>query len=339
MLSTNKAQALTCGHKTFGVKWLFEHPATHQLSATVDTNTARSPKRFYTAKPLPAMVMSTLLKINILSILMISCQFDSQESRKKSQMDYQEKWDYYFCKVDDKKGSIYMDFGYKDIAPIKNYSKAYWITLSMNNPRPDGLSSTEESEKLFEIEDGLLIALSSHLDYKYVGRLTNDSKRFFYFYVKDTILIDKIVADYMVKYQDYQYELDYREDKNWNIYFDFLYPSPKEHQSLLNRHVIDNLKKGGDKLTKSREVDHWIYFKTAKDRQLFLDKIESDGFTVVDKRHDKKWGEYSYSLHIKRVDYVDWSNVDDYVLYLWQIASETNGDYDGWETQIVTEDE
>ena len=39
-------QAITCGHKTFGVKWLFEHLATHQLYTTVDTNAARSPKRF-----------------------------------------------------------------------------------------------------------------------------------------------------------------------------------------------------------------------------------------------------------------------------------------------------
>ncbi len=37
---------LTCGHKTFGVKWLFGHPATHQGLVTVDTNAARSPKRF-----------------------------------------------------------------------------------------------------------------------------------------------------------------------------------------------------------------------------------------------------------------------------------------------------
>ena len=42
----NNKLVLTCGHKTFGVKWLFGHPATHQLSATVDTNAARSPKRF-----------------------------------------------------------------------------------------------------------------------------------------------------------------------------------------------------------------------------------------------------------------------------------------------------
>jgi hypothetical protein len=39
-------RGITCGHKTFGVQWLFEHPATHQGLVTVDSNAARSPKRF-----------------------------------------------------------------------------------------------------------------------------------------------------------------------------------------------------------------------------------------------------------------------------------------------------
>ena len=48
MNGINKIRHITCGHKTFGVKWLFEHTATHQLSATVDTKAARSPRRrFY----------------------------------------------------------------------------------------------------------------------------------------------------------------------------------------------------------------------------------------------------------------------------------------------------
>lgn len=45
----NEHQLTTSGHKTFGVQWLFQRTTTHQLSATVDTNAARSPKRFYTA--------------------------------------------------------------------------------------------------------------------------------------------------------------------------------------------------------------------------------------------------------------------------------------------------
>jgi len=43
-------QLTTCGHKTFGVKWLFKHTTTHQLLFTVDTNAARTPKRFIPQK-------------------------------------------------------------------------------------------------------------------------------------------------------------------------------------------------------------------------------------------------------------------------------------------------
>lgn len=269
---------------------------------------------------------------------MTSCQLGKQDETNYRDMDYQEKWDFYFCQVDDKKGSIYLDFGYKDIAPIADLTNAYWITLYMNNPRTDGLSSSDESERLFEIEDGLIAALSDKANFKYVGRLTNDSKRFLYLYVSDSILIDKIVSEYMIRYQDYQFDVDSRVDKNWSIYLDFLYPSPKEYQSLMNRRVIEQLEDGGDNLTKTREVYHWIYFKTNRDRELFLDKISSDGFSIVDKRFDENWGDFPYSLQIKRADRVDWNSVDDYVLYLWDLARETNGDYDGWETQIMTGD-
>ena len=46
MNGINKIRLITCGHKTFGVKWLFEPTTTHQLSATMDTKAAHSPKRF-----------------------------------------------------------------------------------------------------------------------------------------------------------------------------------------------------------------------------------------------------------------------------------------------------
>ena len=39
-------QLTTGGHKTFGVKFLFEHTATHQLLLSVDTNAASNSQRF-----------------------------------------------------------------------------------------------------------------------------------------------------------------------------------------------------------------------------------------------------------------------------------------------------
>jgi len=38
-----------------------------------------------------------------------------------------------------------------------------------------------------------------------------------------------------------------------------------------------------------------------------------------------------------REDKVDYDSVDEYVLPLWSLAVEHDGNYDGWETGIVTD--
>jgi len=250
---------------------------------------------------------------------------------------HKEKWDFYFTNVDDKLGSIYLDLGLKSIAPIKSQPNVMWISIKMNNPREDGLSSQEESSKLFDIEDKLVDALKQKFDLTFVGRLTSDFKRDLYFYIGSSTLYEKTISETMVIFPNYQFDYGIKEDSEWGGYFDFLYPSPPQYQSMQNRLVVEQLEKGGDKLEKERQVDHWIFFKTDSDRETFLDKIKSDGFGIVLSDYDKSFGEFPYRLHIKRVDKVDLNSVDQYVLYLWNLANECNGDYDGWETSIEKE--
>ena len=188
-------------------------------------------------------------------------------------MSYQEKWDFYFCRVDNKKASIYLDLGYEEIAPVENMHNIAWLTLHMNNPRTDGLSSSEESGILFVIEDELIKMLNNKYKIIYVGRLTNDSKRFIYFYIGDELLVDKSISDFMLQYPNYTYDYDIKEDADWNDYLDFLYPGPKEFQSMMNRRLIDQLREAGDELIEEREVNHWIYFKTEQDRDSFLQNL------------------------------------------------------------------
>ena len=98
--------------------------------------------------------------------------------------------------------------------------------------------------------------------------------------------------------------------------------------------MVDNLEKNGDTLTKARPVDHWIYFKSEKGRNEFLSKIETLNFNIIGKDETTSFGDFPYKLHISRVDNVAHDVVDDYVLELWELAQECNGDYDGWETSV-----
>jgi uncharacterized protein (TIGR01619 family) len=247
---------------------------------------------------------------------------------------HEEDWDFYFCNVEDIIGSFFVDLGLKQIAAQNDKPNLVWVSLKMNNPKPDGLSSEEEFDRLSAIEDRLQEFLSNKHKTLYAGRLTTNGYRNYYFYLGDPILHDKTISEALVAYPDYSYDFGMNEDENWKTYFEFLYPDPRQYQSIQNRKVVDNLEKGGDPLTKARPVDHWIYFKTENDRNTFLSKIKDLNFSIVDQRKINSRDGHPYSLQISRIDLVDYNSVDDYTLLLWELATESDGDYDGWETSI-----
>lgn len=258
--------------------------------------------------------------------------FKKKETVETKQV-YQPEWDFYFSNVDDKFSSIAVDLALNKIAPIESQPNLVWVSITMNNPRPDGLSSTEESGTLADIEDAIADSLMNKFGATQCGRLTSNNFRNLYFFFGDSTLYDKAISDVMIAFPNYQYDYGIKEDPEWSGYFDFLYPLPNQMQSILNRRVIDNLESHGDGLTKERPVFHWMYFKSDSDRNKLLESIEIDNFEIVNKSHDDSY-EYPYGLQISRVDKVDLKSVDEYVLKLWKLTNEVGGDYDGWETSI-----
>lgn len=248
------------------------------------------------------------------------------------------EWDFYLSNVDDVVGSFYIDLGLVKIAPLADYRYLVWISVKMNDPKIDGLSSKEESNILFQIEDHLIEAINKKHRAVFTGRLTSNNRREFYFYFSDPFLHDKTIADAMVAFPGYDYDFEEKVDAKWEHYLDFQYPLPSQIQSIQNRKVLDQLEKNGDKLVKERQVDHWLFFENSADRDVFLEKIKDDGFQIVANDHDIVFGEKPYRLRIARVDKVGPNDIDNYTLYLSGIAQECNGEYDGWETSVEKED-
>ena len=278
------------------------------------------------------------LTLNLLGIFNNSlgqsqANFQSTIQQPKT-VDYKAEWDFYFSNVDNKPSSLSVDLGLYKVAPIEGKPNFIWISIKMNQALANGLSSSGESELLSKIEDNLVRKINSKFYSTYVGSLTSNGNKDFYFYVGDTTFYEKVLSEFTRTYPDYKINYGLKTDENWSGYFNFLYPSPQQFQSIQNRRIIDQLEKNGDKLTKMRDVDHWIYFNTKTDRDHFLKKIMYDGFTIVSQDYDKTSGGLPYKLHIKRIDKVDWNSVDGYVIYLWELANKFNGVYDGWETSL-----
>ncbi|MFC0345879.1 DUF695 domain-containing protein [Epilithonimonas hispanica] len=247
------------------------------------------------------------------------------------QKKYPEEWNFYLTSIEDKPASIYLNLALQQLAPIKEKSNLCWVSLKLKSPTENGLTTNEESEILFKIEDKILETINPK-NSLYIGRLTNNGYRDFYFYSKDSKVFKSETEKISKQYSNYEISVFSKEDKNWDSYFE-LYPNEMDLQSISNRSVLENLEKNGDNLTKPREVFHWIYFKNENDLKNYIQIVTKENFEIVNNDLIKE-NKLPYSLQIKRIDKVGYDDIDDYTLYLWRLAKENNGDYDGWETSV-----
>lgn len=258
---------------------------------------------------------------------------NNMNGQSNSNEEYQPDWAFYFSNVDDKHSSISTDLGLTKVAPIRTQPYIVYISIKMKSPREDGLSSSEEASILWEMEDEVNANLEAqNAEFTSVGRLTSSGFRDLYFFGSNAMIMEKIIDETMIKFSDYEFDIGSREDKEWKSYFEFLYPLPRQMQSIQNFRVVDIIQKGGDDLSKEREVFHWIYFRDINKLKEFEKYTMGQGFKTLSIGNSD--GEFNYVLQISRVDKVGFNDIDEYTIDLWEKAKEFEGEYDGWETSI-----
>ncbi|MDR7015272.1 DUF695 domain-containing protein [Acinetobacter sp. 3657] len=247
-----------------------------------------------------------------------------------------ENWDFYMCQIDDQPASYFLNLALSDVAPIATRPNLLWLELKMNYANEDGLSSSEESDALFAVEDALIPALNAQSNALYIGRLTHNDTRDLYFYCANEVeKIKNIIFQVMQSFSTYQYRIGSRSDANWSTYFDCMYPNEEIIQCISNRSVLDNLRKHGDSLTIARPIDHWIYFQNETDQVHFITAIKALAFNVIQQNRMDENQDYPYQLQISKIGDIHQEAIDECVLQLWQLAKQSNAEYDGWETQII----
>lgn len=122
--------------------------------------------------------------------------------------------------------------------------------------------------------------------------------------------------------------------KLWSMIGRQLFEHP---QISKNRMVLKQLEKHNDNPSKEREVCHWIYFKTAEDRERFFTEVSVRGYAMQNEAFIDSSSDFPYLLKISKIDVADFQSINNYTMYLYETAIKHHGDYDGWETSIETE--
>jgi hypothetical protein len=243
-------------------------------------------------------------------------------------------WNFYPLLVDDQPASIFVDLGAEACAPLPELPHMAYVSLLMRQPRPDGLSSSEEFDALMEVENALEQSLCS-AQIAYVGRNTSNGCRDFYFYIASPLDWKDRVQQVMQRFREYKYDVGSREDAEWSVYKDFLLPGPRTRQSIENRTVCEALERGGDALTTPREIDHWSYFPDQSGADAYLVEATALGYKLRDRSTNVLYP-LPFGICVWRVDTPSYQAIDGVTMPLYDAAGRNGGDYDGWECVMVT---
>lgn len=253
-------------------------------------------------------------------------------------MDLAEDWDFYLCEVSGKWASMYLDLNRAGQAPDPTRTVLAFVRLSMLAPRPDGLSSAEEFDRLVAIEEALVPTIQNATDGTYVGRCTTNSSRDYFFYVAERTGFDQAVAEAAREFPEYRYEIISGDEPQWETYFNYLFPAPTDRQRILNRRVCESLVKHGDALTEPRPTAHWSYFDSVANRDAFVAEVQQLGFVQCGSI-DPSDTQPRHGVQIIRDDIPARDKIDDITLRVLDATNRHGGEYDGWETKVLTSDE
>jgi len=249
----------------------------------------------------------------------------------------EDTWDVYLAQYEKGVGSTLLNMSLRQKAPMPQYPYLLKTWVTILNCSSDGLPTKEELDKLYKISDRVKAVIDSNLRNIPTGTFSYQCERIDYYYINDTTEIRKYLATtYQNEFPDYKYSITFKLDKNWEAYLMFLYPNAETYEYMSNEKVIMNLTKSGDNLSKSRQVDHWLYFNDEAARSRFITYALKNKYKVESKEYLKD-AKLKYQLQISRIDYVDMNSISKITTGLRRMAKDFNGEYDGWETFVVAE--
>ena len=250
-----------------------------------------------------------------------------------------QEWNAYRSWIDDNPAVFRLNLALDEVAPIEGFSYCVRITIELKNPDENGFS-TNERPQIYAIEDQILRPLQSDKDIL-VAVLTVQGEVTWYFYSQAPEALQERLSATWDTSMGYTYQVECSEDKQWNFFLKGLYPNIYEKQTIYNREILSACQKHDDQVEVPRSIEHWLYFDTEQDMLSAIEKAAALGFTVyssekvVPEEGKEVQEDLGYCLILSKentpidIDGDTWDLID--------IALDTHGGYDGWETILVKE--
>lgn len=206
----------------------------------------------------------------------------------------------------------------------------------------EGLPEDDAMPEIYEAEDAIVDSLAKSLGAVHVGSVSTGGMRHIYLYAAHDRGMPDALRMVAAAFPKFAPSAMSRPDAEYSVYADLLTPNPWQNQFLRNARVLTALAEHGDEHEVPRTVEHFAYFTTRADR---------DAFGVFVSSHDMAIDEDSMNTEADTSTALPWTirfgheaamdlaEITNLTTELAMKAEELNGEYDGWETRIVKDEE
>lgn len=246
-------------------------------------------------------------------------------------IEHQPAWDFYCCEVDERPAIISLDLNLADGArqPLMPYM--VYLSIKLTRTSSEGFPLPSELSSLCRIEDQVLAFLLERTTSAFCGRVTTNGCRDFIFYTKNPSAAIVVLKTAMRQFENYTFETGWKEDPEWDCYFNFLFPNERELNNIFNQRRIEKMEKTGQQFAETSVVRHKAVFSSIEERDRFILHAIDEYFkieSVVAKPFGKK---EKWEVVIFREEKMVLPKLNSITGDLLEVVKDCNGIYEGWE--------
>jgi len=246
-----------------------------------------------------------------------------------------EDWNLFERKLGGETMMIFMNTALKDRAPIAGFSQMIAVVFNMYSLWDACGHSSKNAQELFYKLEERLMRRSKEADLAvYAGRISLENKMELIFYARDGGGLEERLKAAMADFPEFRWYTSAREDLEWSFYLQDMYPTRLEEQWMRNAKIAFALHRHGDRPEVAREVEHWLHFADAGQRDEVAHKALGLGYQVSAFKYDASRSALPYVLQLTKRHALDLAMVNEVTQELYTLAAEAGGAYDGWGTRL-----
>jgi len=247
---------------------------------------------------------------------------------------WEEEFDFYIGRLGDDPVGVFVDLGVGPHVPLPDHNVRVRLLVHMQNPRPDGLRSREESQRLFALEDQLVEELDRQFGTLMVGRVTVAGVTDLVFYAPGTMVgqLEALRAVVDRVRDEYQIDLDVSPDISWEFYREVLWPDAFEHQFIMSNRVLRQLEQAGDDPSIPRPLDHLVVLPDRESAERAVTGLRELGFDISGHEADEEEG---FHIAFKDEMVLEGRAIHDRVSSILSVVLPLEGVYDGWGCTVM----